>query len=72
MSKPSSTNYSKAYDSKLYQYIYRIGIIPTVLGDYCGGVHLFPFRTEKLSPPAQMVLDHNPGEYVVADFQKAP
>ncbi len=25
-------------------------------GDYCGGVHLFPFRTEKLSPPALMVL----------------
>jgi hypothetical protein len=25
-------------------------------GDYCGGVHLFPFRTESLSPPAQMVL----------------
>jgi len=26
------------------------------LGVYCGAVHLFPFRTEKLSPPAQMVL----------------
>ena len=25
-------------------------------GDYGGGVHLFPFRTEKLSPPALMVL----------------
>ena len=25
-------------------------------GDYSGGDHLFPFRTEKLSPPAQMVL----------------
>ena len=27
-----------------------------ILGDYSGEVHLFPFRTEKLSPPAQMVL----------------
>ena len=35
------------------------------LGDYSGGVHLFPFRTEKLSPPAQMVLVFL-GEYVVA------
>ena len=35
------------------------------LGVYCGGVHLFPFRTEKLSPPAQMVL-LTAGEYVDA------
>ena len=42
---------------KLYQYIYRFRYkyLPA-LGDYCGGVHLFPFRTEKLSPLAQMVL----------------
>ena len=26
-------------------------------GGYSGGAHLFPFRTEKLSPPAQMVLN---------------
>ena len=26
------------------------------LGAYIGGVHLFPFRTEKLSPPEPMVL----------------
>lgn len=25
-------------------------------GDYSSGVHLFPFRTESLSPLAQMVL----------------
>jgi hypothetical protein len=31
-------------------------------GDYAGGVHLFPFRTEKLSPPWPMVLHHNAGE----------
>ena len=28
--------------------------------------HLFPFRTEKLSSPAQMVLTHQLGEYVAA------
>jgi hypothetical protein len=39
-----------------------------ILGDYSGEVHLFPFRTEKLSPPAQMVLQLNVGEYVVATF----
>ena len=50
---------------RLYQYvpysgyqIYndRITESQTILGVYCGEVHLFPFRTEKLSPPAQMVL----------------
>ena len=35
-------------------------------GDFSGGVHLFPFRTESLSPPAQMVLHLFVGEYVVA------
>ena len=28
--------------------------------------HLFPFRTEKLSSPAQMVLTYQLGEYVAA------
>ena len=28
----------------------------TILGVYSGEVHLFPSRTEKLSPPALMVL----------------
>jgi hypothetical protein len=27
-----------------------------IYGDYSGGDHLFPFRTEQLSPLAQMVL----------------
>ena len=31
--------------------------------------HLFPFRTEKLSSPAQMVLPHQVGEYVAAVFR---
>src|SRR5690606_8010471 len=35
------------------------------------GAHLFPFRTEKLSPIAQMVLRHSVGEYVAAFFSKA-
>ena len=42
-----------------------------ILGDYCGEVHLFPFRTEKLSSPAQMVLQLHVGEYVVANFSPA-
>jgi|GEM_PF-5401981 hypothetical protein len=49
MSKSSGTNYSNAYKTKLYQYI-------SFLGDYSSEVHLFPFRTEKLSSLAQMVL----------------
>ena len=40
----------------------------TILGDYSGKAHLFPFRTEKLSLPAQMVLQLYVGEYVVATF----
>ena len=27
-----------------------------ILGGYRDGVHLFPFRTEKLSPPSLMIL----------------
>ena len=30
--------------------------------DRVSGSHLFPFRTEKLSPPAPMVLQCNAGE----------
>jgi hypothetical protein len=33
-----------------------INHIKDIYGDYSGGVHLFPSRTEKLSPSAQMVL----------------
>ena len=33
------------------------------------GFHLFPFRTEKLSPPAPMVLQCNAGEQDAAFFQ---
>lgn len=31
-------------------------------GDYSEGVHLFPFRTEQLSPSAPMVLQLHAGE----------
>ena len=31
--------------------------IKDLIGVFSGGDHLFPFRTEKLSPPAQMVLE---------------
>jgi hypothetical protein len=37
-------------------------------GGYGTGDHLFPFRTEKLSPVAPMVLDSNPGEQVAANI----
>ena len=36
------------------------------------GSHLFPFRTEKLSPLAPMVLQCNAGEEVAASFQPEP
>lgn len=39
-------------------------------GGYSNGDHLFPFRTEKLSPFAQMVLPYKVGEYVAASFKK--
>ena len=31
-------------------------------GGFAEGVHLFPYRTEKLSPSWPMVLYHNTGE----------
>ena len=31
-------------------------------GGFAEGVHLFPYRTEKLSPSWPMVLHHNAGE----------
>ena len=44
---------------KICQPLYQVVI--------AAGFHLFPFRTEKLSPPAQMVLQFV-GEYVIAFF----
>lgn len=40
-------------------------------GGYCIGDHLFPYRTEKLSPIAQMVLPYKVGEYVAASFPES-
>ena len=40
----------------------------SLYGVYCGGDHLFPFRTEKLSPPAQMVLGLKPGRFAKIDW----
>src|SRR6202000_2062043 len=37
-------------------------------GGFAEGVHLFPYRTEKLSPSWPMVLHHNAGEQVAAIF----
>ena len=39
-------------------------------GGYGSGEHLFPSRTEKLSPPAQLVLQFV-GEYGTAFFREA-
>ncbi len=33
-----------------------------IYGGFAEGVHLFPYRTEKLSPSWPMVLHHNAGE----------
>ena len=65
MSKPSNTNHPKIFYPNKNSYTLLTLIIGMfsfrslslrVYGDVCSGVHLFPFRTEKLSPPAQMVL----------------
>ena len=72
MSKPSSTNYPLAffYDKLLINccifFLYMslwdmywhhdVTSVRRSYGDYSSGVHLFPFRTESLSPLAQMVL----------------
>ena len=37
-----------------------------IYGGYCGGGHLFPFRTEKLSPLTPMVLQKKAGEQEAA------
>ncbi len=36
--------------------------VKRLYGDYGAGVHLFPFRTEQLSPAALMVLPSPVGE----------
>ena len=56
----------------LYQLDNRLGgcVIPVTIA---GGSHLFPFRTQKLSLPAPMVLPGPPvGEWVVAGMTQPP
>ena len=46
---------------------------PASNGGFSPGVHLFPFRTESLSPGAPMVLPSPVGESVAANlFRNAP
>ncbi len=73
MSKLSGTNCSFAFLWTRTSDVFSPNMFFIVLiafGGYSNGDHLFPFRTEKLSPFAQMVLHYNVGEYVAASFQK--
>ncbi len=73
MSQPSSTNCSIAFLWKKISDVFSPNMffkIFTIFGGYSDGDHLFPFRTEKLSPSAQMVLPYKVGEYVAAIFMK--
>lgn len=71
MTKSSSTNYPLAfYYDVLFIIInvYFLSIYVVYLkylksfGDFSSGVHLFPFRTEKLSPLAPMILQYHVGK----------
>ena len=46
----------------------RLGVPETQSGGDAAGPHLFPFRTEKLSPQAPMVLPGRVGEQAAAAF----
>ena len=72
MSKPSGTNNPNTFRScsKKTRQRRRVGLVSVCqshtaavplrrdCGDYSVGAHLFPFRTEKLSPTAPMVLPY--------------
>ena len=47
---------------------HRNAAAPASNGGFSPGVHLFPFRTEPLSPGAPMVLPSPVGESVAANF----
>ena len=52
---------STGYGELSTEYTYSLrnthySLLTKTLGAYIGGVHLFPFRTEQLSPPEPMVL----------------
>ncbi len=50
----------------------RTRAFPASNGGFSPGVHLFPFRTEPLSPGAPMVLPSPVGESVAANFIRKP
>ena len=67
MSKPSGTNYPKTFRVYTSSVRFLLCVLrqcakTITFGGYGAGVHLFPFRTEKLSPLAPMVLQYNAGE----------
>ncbi len=77
MSKPSDTNCSKGFfQHAIFKNLMFFSSNMFFMklkthGGYCIGDHLFPYRTEKLSPIAQMVLPYKVGEYVAASFPKS-
>src|ERR1044072_9284403 len=74
MSQPSSTNCSIAFLWKKISDVFSPNMFFSLIafGGYSSGDHLFPFRTEKLSPLAQMVLPYKVEEYVAASFTETP
>lgn len=51
------------YGMKFKEKIYgRIDMSKEIQVVIASGLHLYPYRTEKLSPPAPMVLPHQVGE----------
>ena len=43
-------------ESLVFFFRYHVETYQDTYGDYSAEVHLFPFRTEKLSPAAPMIL----------------
>ena len=79
-SKPSTTNSPKAFAKQDSQFDILAAMFSTCLVSFSpichhikvvivAGFHLFPFRTEKLSPPAPMVL-HTRGRVGSRRFQE--
>ena len=54
---------AKAHKRKHCARLIALGLkLSSFYGGFSKGVHLFPYRTEKLSPLWPMVLHHNAGE----------
>ena len=56
MSKPSGTNYPKTFRYGFPLYVLFQCAKTIIFGGYGVSVHLFPFRTEKLSLTSPMIL----------------